>query len=287
MVPIKSIQARESGRALPGRYAVAARATLSGAVFKNEFASRIRPRRRELAVLALAGVLAVAGAGTLAARPVVAAGPYLEGIDVSRWQGQPSWRDVKAAGIRYVIAKATQGTTTVDPEYARNRTRLRANKIPFSAYHFAGPDSTPGDAVAEADHFVNTARLDGSNLLPVLDLERHNDMTPEFLREWAAAWLARVEERLGVKPMIYTSPSFWVDRMGNTTWFADNGYRLWIAHWYVESPSVPAANWGGHGWTLWQYDITAKGSVNGINARIDRDRYAGATLAPLRIKNNR
>jgi lysozyme len=242
-------------------------------------------RRTLLAAVALAAAAATLGIGALAPRNVVAAGPYVEGIDVSRWQGAPNWAQVKDAGVRFVIAKATQGTSWVDPEWARNRERLRANAIPFSAYHFAEPDATPGDAVAEADHFVNTARLDRRNLLPVLDLERHNDMTVAQLREWVAAWLARVERRLGVKPMIYVSPSFWVERMGNTTWFADRGYRLWIAHWNVDTPTLPANNWGGRGWTLWQYAVQC--CVPGISGKVDRDRYNGNRLAPIRIRNNR
>jgi len=211
---------------------------------------------------------------------------YIDGVDVSRWQGKPRWADAKVAGVRFVIAKATEGTSWVDPEYARNRSRLRAVGIPFSAYHFAGPDTTPGDAIAEADHFVNTARLDRNNLLPVLDLERHYDMSPADLRAWTAAWLGRVQERLGVKPMIYTTPAFWVERMGNTTWFADNGYPLWIAHWTAATqPTVPGVNWGGRGWTLWQHAVV--GGLDGIIGKVDRDRYAGTTLGPLKIKNNR
>lgn len=222
---------------------------------------------------------------TSAALPISAAGPYLEGIDVSRWQGEPTWSQVKEAGIRFVIAKATEGSDWVDPEFARNRERLRANGIPFSAYHFAQPDTTTGDAVAEADHFVDTARLDGPNLLPVLDLERDGALSTRQLTRWVKAWLTRVEARLGVKPMIYTSSDFWIEQMGNSRWFADNGYRLWIAHWDVPAPAVPAGNWGGRGWTLWQYDV--RGGLDGISGKVDRDRYNGADLAPIRIRTNR
>ena len=234
---------------------------------------------------ALTIAVLVVAASAHDAVPARAGTPYLEGIDVSRWQGKPRWSEVKAAGVRFVIAKATEGTAWVDPQYARNHARLKANNIPFSAYHFASPDATPGDAIAEANHFVDTAALGGRNLLPVLDLERHNDMPADFLHEWAKTWLARVEERLGVKPMIYTSPRFWVERMADTRWFADEGYRLWIAHWNVDNPAVPAQGWGGRGWTLWQYAVV--GGLDGISGKVDRDRYAGDTLAPLRIKNNR
>jgi lysozyme len=236
--------------------------------------------------VALAAAVACGITGVLAvAQPVSAGVSYLEGIDVSRWQRQPRWVDVKAAGIRFVFAKATQGTTVVDPQWARNRTRLRANEIPFGAYHYAEPDATPGDAVAEADHFVNTAKLDKRNLLPVLDLERHNEQSAEFLTEWSKAWLARVEARLGVKPLIYTTSPFWTERMADTTWFADNGYRLWIRSLNVETPAVPAANWGGHGWTLWQYAVLP--GLNGISGKVDRNRFEGDTLIPIRIKYNR
>ena len=86
--------------------------------------------------------------------------------------------------------------------------------------------------------------------------------------------------------MIYTNPAFWVERMGNTTWFADNGYPLWISHWTAATqPTVPADNWGGRGWTLWQHAVV--GGLDGIIGKVDRDRYAGTTLGPLKIKNNR
>lgn len=79
--------------------------------------------------------------------------------------------------------------------------------------------------------------------------------------------------------MIYTSPSFWSTYMGDTRQFADAGYTvLWIAHWTSASqPTVPAQNWGGHGWTFWQY--TDKGTVSGIKGSVDLDRYNGQALS--------
>jgi hypothetical protein len=80
--------------------------------------------------------------------------------------------------------------------------------------------------------------------------------------------------------MIYTSPNFWKNSLGNTTMFADQGYGvLWVAHWFVTSPTVPASNWGGHGWTFWQYDDC--GSVPGIAGCVDLDRYNGTDLSPV------
>src|SRR5450756_493362 len=81
--------------------------------------------------------------------------------------------------------------------------------------------------------------------------------------------------------MIYTNPSFWQTYMGDTTMFADQGYTLlWIAHWFVSSPTAPANNWGGHGWTFWQYDDC--GTVAGISSGcVDLDRYNGTDFTPV------
>jgi GH25 family lysozyme M1 (1,4-beta-N-acetylmuramidase) len=72
--------------------------------------------------------------------------------------------------------------------------------------------------------------------------------------------------------------------MGNTQSFALGGYKtLWIAHWTSASaPSLPAANWGGNGWTFWQY--TSDGSVPGISGRVDLDRYRIADFTPVLVK---
>jgi lysozyme len=239
-----------------------------------------------LSILALLVVLA-------AAAPVSAAGPLpqsragmLTGLDVSHWQGTIGWAKVKAAGIDFVIAKATEAQGFVDPQYARNRANAAAVGVRFGAYHFAQPDRTYRDAIREADHFVRTARLEGRHLLPVLDLERHGGLGRDALIRWTRTWLQRVESRVGVKPMIYTSPSFWVERMGNTKWFANNGFRaLWIAHWRVARPSVPAGDWSGFGWTLWQ--VSDCGQVAGIRGCVDVDLYRGLDIRPLLIKHNR
>src|ERR1035437_2890875 len=45
----------------------------------------------------------------------------LEGLDVSRWQATINWPLVKAAGKKFVVMKATEGTGYVDPQYAINR----------------------------------------------------------------------------------------------------------------------------------------------------------------------
>ena len=82
---------------------------------------------------------------------------------------------------------------------------------------------------------------------------------------------------------IYVSPSFWRTYMGDTTWFALNGYDiLWVAHWTTGvAPTVPGGNWAGDGWTFWQY--TSDGVVPGISGRVDLNRYHSKDFKPVLI----
>jgi GH25 family lysozyme M1 (1,4-beta-N-acetylmuramidase) len=191
---------------------------------------------------------------------------YRQGIDVSVWQGTIDWAKVKAAGKTFVFAKATEGIGFEDARYDANRAGAMAQGLKFGAYHFARPGSN--NPVTEADWFVNTARLQHGMLRPVLDIELTGGLGTSALTTWVKAWLQRVYQRLGVKPMIYTNASFWRNAMGDSRWFADNGYSmLWIASWGTSNPSVPASNWGSRSWTFWQY--TSGGSVPGISGRVD------------------
>jgi lysozyme len=62
-----------------------------------------------------------------------------------------------------------------------------------------------------------------------------------------------------------------------------NGYDiLWVAHWTTGvAPIVPGANWGGDGWTFWQY--TSDGVVPGITGRVDLNRYHSKDFKPVLI----
>jgi len=225
---------------------------------------------------------AASGLFRLATLPPPPPATFLEGIDVSRYQNTISWGPVAAAGKRFVIMRATLGDTYLDPTYATNRTGAWAAGLRVAAYHYAKPSASPGDATLEADWFIQNAAPLPGDLLPALDIEETGGLSVAALQVWVGEFLARVTERLGVRPMIYASPNFWKNSLGNTTLFADQGYSvLWVAHWGVSSPSVPALNWGGRGWTFWQY--TNCGSVPGISGCVDLDRFNGADLSALTL----
>jgi GH25 family lysozyme M1 (1,4-beta-N-acetylmuramidase) len=202
----------------------------------------------------------------------------LLGIDVSHWQGTITWSKVAAAGKSFAILKATESTDFVDPMYASYHAGAKAAGLWTGAYHFARPDSSTNDAIHEADHFAAYLNLGAHDLIPALDLEVAGGLSVSALQSWVTSFVGEVTAKVGIRPMIYTSPSFWKTYMGDTRTLADKGYKtLWIAHWGVSAPTVPASNWGGHGWTFWQYDDC--GSVSGISGCVDVDKYNGTDLA--------
>jgi lysozyme len=221
----------------------------------------------------------VAYAGTGLFRPVDAPA-FLEGVDVSRWQGAIDFFALAGAGKRFVLAKATEGIGFLDPTYFANKFGASGAGLAVTAYHYARPDLNPFNPTAEADWFVDNTGLVPGMLAPALDLEEAGTLGTAELQAWVGTWLSRVYARTGMRPMIYASPAFWRKYLGDTTAFADQGYAvLWVAHWYVAGPTVPANNWSNRGWTFWQYDNC--GHVPGIGGCVDLDRYNGTDLTPM------
>jgi GH25 family lysozyme M1 (1,4-beta-N-acetylmuramidase) len=252
---------------------------------------RLRGRKSASCVivaLALAAVgLAPASAG---------AGTKAMGIDVSRFQGPIDWPAVATSGIRFAFVQASRGSgadCTVkpgqcgpDPLFATNRVAAESNGIRVGAYHraFAAGGTTAdarADAIAEADVFLaGVGSLQSGELVPVLDVETpFSGMTATTLRTWIRVWVKKVNKRLGRKPMIYTNASSWA-ATGNTREFAKAKYPLWVAEWGVSRPSVPAGNWAGRGYSVWQY--SSSGTVSGISGKVDQDRL-GKGLAKITV----
>ncbi len=247
-----------------------------------------RPRFAAIAVAALA--LLVPASAT--------AGTRAMGIDVSRFQGPIDWPTVAATGgIRFAFVQASRGSGAdctvkpaqcgADPYFATNRVAAEANGIRVGAYHrafAAGGTATDAraDAIAEANVFLTAVgSLQRGELVPVLDVETpFSGMTAASLRTWIRVWVKKVSKRLGRKPMIYTNASSWV-ATGNTLEFAKAKYPLWVAEWGVSRPSVPASNWAGRGYSVWQY--SSSGTVPGISGKVDQDRL-GKGLAKITVR---
>ncbi|MBW4577828.1 MAG: hypothetical protein KME08_21575 [Aphanothece sp. CMT-3BRIN-NPC111] len=208
------------------------------------------------------------------------------GIDVSNHNGTSiNWQHVKSADISFAFVKATEGGTFKDSTFTTNWRGIQNAGIIRGAYHFFRPLKSIEEQVK---NFLDVVvKLAPSDLPPALDLEHF----PDKVRvEWdqlslneridrAKTWLDKVEQKTGRKPIIYTSPSFWEEFMGDTQAFTD--HALWLAN-YVnpannpgnKKPKVPANNWGRKGFTFWQH--TEDGTVAGVSGKVDRNRFNGS-----------
>jgi lysozyme len=173
----------------------------------------------------------------------------LKGIDVSSYQGAVDWDGWKRKGLGFAVAKATEGRTIRDSQFARNWSELRRVGLVRGAYHFAHPGN---DANAEADFFLGAVRprgLEGGDLL-VLDLEVTDGRSAAHVSSWARTWCSRVAKAVGCDPVVYTYLSF--AQEGNCAGLG--GHPLWIADpsRTAGKPRVPAP-WKT--WLLHQYDV--------------------------------
>jgi lysozyme len=197
----------------------------------------------------------------------------LNGIDVSKYQPQINWSDVKRAGYVFAYARATYGSAEVDPLFNSHRQGMKGAGVAGGAYHFF---VTAEDATRQAELFVRAVgSLGGGDLPPVLDVEAESG-TGANLVGGVRTWLAVVEQRLGRTPVIYTGPAFW-----NANLTGDFGrHPLWVAEYGVASPR-PVNGWDG--WTFWQH--SESGAVNGIDGGVDLD-YFNGSLADLEALAN-
>lgn len=159
----------------------------------------------------------------------------ISGIDVSSYQGQIDWKTMKQRGYDFTFIKATEGQSWVDKCFMANWVGAKLAGLATGAYHFFHPAQDVGNQVHQ---FLTTmGDLRDGDLPPVLDWEITNNIDPDKQKQAAMKWLTDVEKALGVVPIIYGSPSFFED-LGDLSAFSRFG--LWIAHYGVASPIVPA-----------------------------------------------
>ena len=217
---------------------------------------------RVLRAAAVFGLLAAGACDDLPTGPGPVDGP-LPGIDVSHWQGTIDWEAVAADGVEFAFVKATEGGDYTDPRFAENWAGARRAGVVRGAYHFFRPQT---DATAQAAHFLRTVQLAPGDLPPVLDVEVTDGRSAAAIADGVRTWLQEVERATGRRPIIYTRASFWTGQMDG----GFGAYPLWVAHYGVSAPNIPA---GWSGWTFWQHSDA--GRVDGISGAVDLDWFNG------------
>ncbi len=216
-----------------------------------------------------------------------------QGIDVSSYQGSAdspptniNWTSVKGdTNIAFAWAKATEGLTYTDADFAYNETHAKSAGVPIGAYHFAHPDTHTGTSGAdqEAAYFISVAgpymNTNGGYLTPMLDAEVASPGTQAAVSAWVNEWCSYLNRWGGsngftLVPVVYTYQS-WASSYLNSSVIE---WPLWMASPNGQNPQTgaPSGTTPWSTWTLWQY---GGGTIPGIEGTCDVDVFNGSITA--------
>lgn len=181
------------------------------------------------------------------------------GIDVSHHQGEINWEFLFKQKeydtiIKFVYCKATQGNSHVDKRWDKNRATLNNLGVLNGAYHFFQSKDKPKPQV---EHFLKHWKKREVDLPPVLDVESEG-LSDIDLRAKMTIWLEEVENKTGMRPIIYTSLHFFTTKFVN--YFPN--YKFWIASYSKEPHCIDDKRI-----LYWQY--SESGTLPGINEKVD------------------
>lgn len=193
----------------------------------------------------------------------------IQGIDVSRWQGEIDWAKVKDAGTRFAFIKATEGGDHLDPNFKRNWAEAKKAGVPRGAYHFVWWCRSARD---QARWIKRHIPREADALPPVLDVEWQNgsQCTRKISKDQAMAkiqeLLAALHQHTGKKPVIYTDINFHEDVLEGEL----NHHPYWL-----RSTAAPLKHrYNREKWEFWQFTTT--GRVPGITGDVDRNAFFGS-----------
>jgi lysozyme len=235
----------------------------------------------------------------------------IQGIDVSKWQGEIDWTQLMATQpeIKFAIIKATEGVGYTDPKFKRNWEAAKAAGLIRGAYHFArvsvvGLDKLKAklsagkitqeqfnelrdeglrkDAEAEASWFAEVmGPLGDGDLNPVLDIEwdKRATVKAKEIVFWVHAFLTKLEALTDRLPIIYTGVNYWRYKLAKTKTL--ERYTLWHVQYTTKRPipkpiQLPLGSkdptWR---WPerLWQWSHTRP--VAGVGKAVDENRFLG------------
>ncbi len=199
------------------------------------------------------------------------------GIDIASYQAGLDMAAVKAEGFAYVLAKATEGDSYVNPFYREQRDGARAAGLLFGAYHYVREGSS---AAAQAEHY---ASVEPDRTIPVmLDVEIGSGGV-ELVRELVAEFTAggyRVN-------LIYLPNWYWSGHLGSPDL---TGLPPLMSSNYVDGSGYAAnlypgddhRGWNGYGGdSVAVFQFSDKGLAAGHALDVNAFRGTPAELAAL------
>lgn len=239
--------------------------------------------------------------------PPVASNEYacvVNGIDVSDWQGDIDWAQVKAAGYDFAIIRCGYrgygyGRLAIDSKFEQNIQGALANGVQVGVYFFSQA-ITVQEAQEEASLVISLLKDYKITYPVVFDWETANNpsdpwrtninLSVDTMTSIADTYLTMMEQA-GYKGMLYGNRY----DLKRFNWeYLSQKYKVWLAGYpnryqnydtyYKVGDELPELYCG---YQMWQYKST--GQVPGINARVDMNvaffSYTGSNVpnSPLKI----
>ncbi len=228
----------------------------------------------------------------LAATAPTALAKRPQGINVSQAQKEIDWKLVAdKSRFEFAYLRASEGISGVDKFYERNAKEAPRAGIRVGAFHRMYSDGSSDkkqaeDARDEARLFIKTVGRPGRNdLVPMLGVDPpFGPLDSKQVIAWVKVWMNRVEQKMDVRPGIYTSQPIWITSLQNNTYFSNRAHPLWIASRDVAKPLVPADDWSKQGWTVWQKTI---GDVQGVGKAINKNVLTYRSVRNLTVGQQR
>ena len=184
------------------------------------------------------------------------------GLDVSKWQGDINFQQVKDAGVEFVFIrigtqKGIGGEYVIDPKFEQNIKGFQSVGIPVGVYFYTYADSNKA-SLADAKWVIENLKPYKIELPVVFDWENwsfYQEFDKSFynLTQMANTFLSTIE-KAGYKAMLYSSKNYL-----ENVWFETN-YPVWLAH-YTEKTTYQGK------YDVWQ--LCSNGRVPGIKGNVD------------------
>lgn len=196
-----------------------------------------------------------------------------KGVDVSEWQGEINWAQVKTAGVDFAILRC--GRTSLEDEkpkrvdnyWYRNVEGCLSSGMSFGAFYYSQATS-PAEASEEADwaiYALQSAGVKGSDLaFPVYFDMEDSKMVGKNYAAIAQAFFDKLTAA-GYPVGTYANLSWWNTRLTSPVF---DKYSKWVAAYNasIGLTYAPMSNFSeGNG--VWQF--SDYGSIPGISERVD------------------
>ena len=196
-------------------------------------------------------------------------GGQVLGVDVSSYQENVDFKKLKEQDVEFVYIKATEGSSHVDKSFAEKWEAAKDAGLPAGAYHYF---SYASSGATQAENFIKTVGDLEGRLIPAVDMELtaeevYNPPEKADVVRGLKSFLAIVEEKYGVKPLIYAQKDYWDKYLAEDF----STYPRWARNVFY-----PVYIDAGDDWVIWQYND--RGVLEG---------YSGEKYIDLNIINSK